>query len=102
VPFRPVVRDLKPQVPVQLLVAGPEDVEVQIGIGPYGAYGQGGGPNFWVGGPDIATELGILVSSNEYVTQLSDGDELWVMAADVLPFAEQWRITALIRSRPAG
>jgi hypothetical protein len=100
VPFRGVVKDMYPGKPVQILVAGPDDAEVRIAIKPYGAVGVSGGPNFWVGGPDIKKELGMLVSSNELTTSLEPGDDVWVMAAEALPFAEYWQITALIRSRP--
>jgi hypothetical protein len=104
VPFRGVVKDLQHDQAVQLLVAGPGDVEVQIGIKPYGATGTSGAPNFWVGGPDLQDGAGLLVTANQFTTDLDAGDELWVKGAEELPFASKWQITALIRTarRPAG
>lgn len=101
-PFRGVVKDFPPGEGVQLVVAGRDDVEVQIGIKPYGAVGTSGAPNFYVGGPEIETELGKLVTSNEFTTTVEDGDELWVLMAEELPFASSWTITALIRSTRPG
>lgn len=97
-PFRGVVKDFKFGEAVKLVVAGPDDVEAHIAIKPYGAAGTSGAPNFWVGGPDIKDELGKLVTTNEFFSIVEPGDELWVMPAEKLEFAESWQITALIRS----
>lgn len=101
-PFRGVVKDMEPGEPVKLVVAEDGDIEVQIGIAPYGAVGTSGAPNYYVGGSRIKDELGKLVTTNEFTTGVQAGDELWVLLAEELPFAAGWRITALIRSTGPG
>lgn len=97
-PFRGVVRDFKPGEVIKLITAEAGDVEVTISIKPYGATGTSGAPNFYVGGPDLKDGAGLLVSGNEWTTDVEEGDELYVRHAEALPFAESWTITALIRS----
>ena len=97
-PFRGIMKDVKPGEPEQLLVAQPGDLEVQVSVAPYGAAGVSGAPNFRIGGPAIADEGGMLVTSNEFTTDLSEGDELWVAAVEDLAWSDHISISALVRS----
>jgi hypothetical protein len=99
VPFRGVVENFGFDDVIKLVTAADGDVEVTISAKPYGATGSSGAPNFWVGGPDLETDgAGLLVTSNEWTTTVTAGDELWVKHAEELPFAASWTLTALIRS----
>jgi hypothetical protein len=97
-PFRGVAAELYPGKPERILTAGPGDVHIWLGVGTFGAMGVSGGPNYYVGGPGIAGELGTLVSGNEWDSDLEPGDEVWVMAAEELSFAASIRITGTVRS----
>jgi hypothetical protein len=99
VPFRPVDLHVEFGKPVLLVSAGAGDVEVQISCTTYGASGVANGPNYVVGvRQDDGTVTGKYVMTNEFTSDLADGDELWVAAAEELPFASAIRITGLIRS----
>lgn len=96
--LRGIVKDLTAGEPELLHRAEPGDVHIWVSVGTYGAMGASGGPNFYVGGPDVGTELGTLVSSNEWESDLEDGEEVWVMPAEDLSFTTSQRITATVRS----
>jgi hypothetical protein len=100
VPFRGIEKDVKFGEPVKLLTAGPRDVHVQIRARNYGATGVSGGPNFLVGGPDIAGEGGLICFDSAHETDLAAGDELWVAGSEQMAWADSFTITALIRSVP--
>jgi hypothetical protein len=100
VPFRPVSLDVAYGTPQLLVRARPGDVEIQVSCTTFGASGVAGGPNYVVGVKDGDTVAGQYVTQNEYATDLSDGDELWVAAAEPLEFTSAIRITGLIRSEP--
>jgi hypothetical protein len=96
--LRGIAKDLTAGKPARLVTAGPDDVHIWVGIGTYGATGVSGGPNFYVGGPKIKTELGHLESGNTWESDLEEGEEVWVLLAEELPFATTWRISATVRS----
>lgn len=99
VPFRPVDIHVTYGKPELLVRAGPGDVEIQVSCAPFASGGLVDGPNYIVGvktaGGAVAGEY---VTSNEWSSDLSGGDELWVAAAEELGFTSSIRITGLIRS----
>lgn len=101
-PFDGAHIDVKYGEPRKLFTAGPDDAEVQVSCVPYGAAGVSGGPNFVVGGPGLENDhkRGFLVTSNEFTSELAEGDELWVAAAEQLSFTEAITISYVLRSRP--
>jgi hypothetical protein len=99
VPFRPVDIRVAYGRPELLVQAGPRDVEIQVSCTSFGASGVSGGPNYIVGvKQDDGTVAGVYVTENEWVSDLADGDELWVAAAEELQFTSAIRITGLIRT----
>jgi hypothetical protein len=98
VPFRPVGIDVAYGKPELLVQAGPGDTDIQVSCTTFGASGVASGPNYIVGIKDGDTVAGKYVTQSEYATDLSDGDELWVAAAEPLQFTSAIRITGLIRS----
>lgn len=98
-PFRTIDIYVAYGTPELLVKAGPGEVEVQVSCGTYGASGVAGGPNYIVGlKQDDGTVTGKYVTQNEFSMDLSDGDELWVAAAEPLQFTSAIQITGLIRS----
>ena len=99
-PFRPVDIHVAYGKPELLVQAGPGDVEIQVSCTTFGASGVAGGPNYIVGvkTPE-GTVAGVYVTQNEWSSDLADGDELWVAAAEELEFTSAIQITGLIRSR---
>jgi hypothetical protein len=100
VPFRPVDIHVAYGRPVLLVQAGPSDVEIQVSCTTFGASGVAGGPNYIVGiKTDDGTVAGVYVTGNEWSSDLADGDELWVAAAEELEFTSAIQITGLIRTK---
>jgi hypothetical protein len=99
VPFRPIELHVTFGEPVPLVTAQAGDVELLVSCTTYGATGVSGGPNYVVGcKQDDGSVAGIFVTGNEFTCDLTAGDELWVAAAEDLPFASAIRITGLVRS----
>jgi hypothetical protein len=100
VPFRPINVDVAFGQPELLIKAGPQDIEMQVSCTTHGSTGVSAGPNYIVGTkqPD-GTVAGKFVSANEFTTDLADGDELWVAAAEQLAFTGSIRITGLVRTQ---
>ena len=102
-PFRPVDIQVTYGKPELLVRAGPDDAEIQVSSATFGASGVAGGPNYVVGLKQRnGSVLGLFRTANEFQTDLSAGDELWVAAAEELAFTTTIRITGLIRTRPAS
>ena len=102
-PFRHIDIRVAFGTPELLVKAGEGDAELLMSCTTYGATGVSGGPNYIVGSrQDDGSVAGIFVTSNEFSTDLAEGDELWVAAAEDLPFASAIHITGLIRSVPSG
>lgn len=103
-PFRPVRVELEFGKPEHLVTAGPGDVEIQVSCDAFGSVGASSAPNYVVGVKDQAGDhvAGKLVTSGEYTTDLEEGDELWVAAAEDLSFTSKIFITGLIRSTSQG
>ena len=104
-PFRPVRVELEFGKPELLVKAGPGDVEIQVSCTTFGATGVAGGPNYVVGvlnenGRDRVD--GVAVTANQFQTDLEEGDELYVAAAEELSFNSKIFITGLIRSTSQG
>jgi hypothetical protein len=98
-PFRPIELHVAFGTPVLLVTAAAGEVELLVSCTTYGATGVSGGPNYVVGvRQDDGSVAGIFVTSNEFTCDLTAGDELWVAAAEDLPFAAAIRITGLVRS----
>jgi hypothetical protein len=101
VPFRPIDIEVAYGEPQPLVTAAAGEVELQISCTTFGASGVAGGPNYVVGVKDDDGQVrGKYVTQNEYSTDLSEGDELWVAAAEELQFTSVIRITGLVRSEP--
>ena len=97
-PFRGIRAEVSFGEPQCIVTAQAGDIEVQISCGAYGATGVSAGPNFVVGGPGIADEGGLFVTSNECTTAVEEGDEVWVAAAEELPYTGSIVITGFVRS----
>jgi hypothetical protein len=101
VPFEPIDLAVEFGKPQPLVTAGPDDVELQVSCTTFGAAGVTGGPNYVVGVKgDDGVVHGIYVTANSFTTDLAEGDELWVAAAEELSFTNVIRITGLVRSGP--
>jgi len=101
VPFRPVDMHVAYGRPELLVKAEAGDVEIQVSCTTFGASGVAGGPNYIVGiKQDDGTVAGVYVTANEWSSDLAEGDELWVAAAEELEFTSAIQITGLIRSNP--
>jgi hypothetical protein len=100
VPFRPVRVEVSYGEPQLLVKAGPGDCEIQVSCSTFGASGVAGGPNYIVGVQlDDGTVAGVTRTQNEFTTDLEDGDELWVAAAEDLAFTTSIVISGLVRSQ---
>ena len=98
-PFRPIHVEVTPGKPELLVKAGAGDAELQVSCMTHGAPGATAGPNYIVGvKDDNGTVVGKVVTGNEFTTDLADGDELWVAAAEVLAFTSSIVITGLVRT----
>jgi hypothetical protein len=98
-PFRPITIDVTYGKPELLVKAAAGDVEVQVSCVMYSSGGTAAGPNYLVGvKADDGTVAGKCVTANEFTSDLSEGDELWVAAAEQLAFSTTIRITGLVRS----
>jgi hypothetical protein len=103
VPFRPITVDVTYGTPVLLVTAAAGEVEVQVSCVMYGSAGVAAGPNYVVGVKQAdGTVAGKVVTANEFTSDLAEGDELWVAAAEDLSFTTSIRITGLVRSGPNG
>jgi hypothetical protein len=102
VPFQPIDITLEFGKPEHLVTAAAGDVYMFVSCTTFGAAGVAGGPNYVVGKKNEAGDhvTGLYVTTNEFETDLSEGDELWVAAAEELTFTSSIRITGLVRSVP--
>lgn len=99
VPFRPVDISVAYGEPQLLVKAEAGDCEIQVSCSTFGASGVAGGPNYIVGvKQDDGSVVGVVRTQNEFTSDLAEGDELWVAAAEELAFTTAIRITGLIRS----
>jgi hypothetical protein len=84
--------------PVQVLVAGDGDVEVQIRSTEYGGTESTTGYDFAIGGADIGTTGGLHCYNGEFRSKVHAGDEIW--AANTDPNQDPLPVlTVLVRSR---